>query len=150
MNFFPDISAIQQGIAQAMLRLLMNRIAFGLIILSVIVSPVGVAMSNGNDTASVLIAVVPYVIIASIILFLAGEIYLEKMSSPVWKKQSYLPGIYKTTAETSLRTWLNDFFWICEIKYAAGLIKPLRQAFRKFYNRIHGCLFVQIPENLDQ
>ncbi len=104
MNRLPLIGAIQQRIAQAMLRLLMNRIAFGLIILSVIVLPVGVAMSNGNDTASVLIAVVPYVMVASIVLFLAGEIYLEKMSAPSWKKQSYLPDIYKTTAETSLRT----------------------------------------------
>ena len=104
MNHLPLIGAIQQRVAQVMLRLLMNRIAFGLIILSVIVLPVGVAMSNGNDTASVLIAVVPYVIIASIVLFLAGEIYLEKMSAPSWKKQSYLPDIYKTTAETSLRT----------------------------------------------
>ena len=66
MNRLPLIGAIHQRIAQVMLRLLMNRIAFGLIILSVIVLPVGVAMSNGNDTASVLIAVVPYVIIASI------------------------------------------------------------------------------------
>ena len=103
-NRFPPISTVQQRIAQAMLGLLMNRIAFGLIILSVIVFPVGVAISNGNDTASVLIAVVPYVIIASIVLFLAGEVYLEKKSTPSWKKQSYLPDIYKTIAETSLRT----------------------------------------------
>lgn len=87
-----------------MLRLLMNRVAFGLIIISVIVLPVGVAMSNGTDTASVFIAVVPYVAIASIVLFLAGEIYLEKLSVPAWKNQSYLPEIYKTTAESSLRT----------------------------------------------
>ena len=111
MNRFLPIGAIQQRIAQAMLRLLMNRIAFGLIILSVIVFPVGVAMSNGNDTASVLIAVVPYVMIASIVLFLAGEIYLEKISAPSWKKQSYVPDIYKTTAETSLRTWLNNIYY---------------------------------------
>ena len=102
-NLLP-IGAIQQKIAKAMLRLLMNRIAFGLIILSVIIFPVGIAMSNGNDTASVLIAVVPYVAIASIVLFLAGEIYLEKLTAPAWKKQSYLPDIYKTTAESSLRT----------------------------------------------
>ena len=71
MNRLPLIGTIQQRVAQVMLRLLMNRIAFGLIILSVIVLPVGVAMSNGNDTASVLIAVVPYVIVASIVLFLS-------------------------------------------------------------------------------
>ena len=104
MKRLPRIDAIQRRIAQTMLLLLMNRFVFGLIILSVIVFPVGVAMSNGNDTASVLIAVVPYVIIASVVLFLAGEIYLEKMSAPSWKKQSYVPDIYKTTAETSLRT----------------------------------------------
>ena len=104
MKRLPRIDAIQRRIAQTMLLLLMNRFVFGLIILSVIVFPVGVAMSNGNDTASVLIAVVPYVIIASVVLFLAGEIYLEKLSAPAWKKQSYLPDLYKTTAETSLRT----------------------------------------------
>ena len=104
MNRLAPIITIQQSIAKAMLGLLMNRIAFGLIILSVIVLPVGVAMSNGTDIASVLIAVVPYVMIASIVLFLAGEVYLEKISTPSWKKQSYLPGIYKTIAETSLRT----------------------------------------------
>ena len=104
MKRFPLISETQQWIAKLMLRLLMNRVAFGLIILSVIIIPVGVAMSNGTDTASVLIAVVPYVVIASIVLFLAGEIYLEKLSAPAWRKQSYLPDIYKTTAETSLRT----------------------------------------------
>ena len=104
MKFLPPVNSIKQAIAKFMLRLLMNRFAFGLIILSVIVLPIGVAMSNRNDTASVLIAVVPYVAIASIVLFLAGEIYLEKLSAPAWKRQSYLPDIYKTTAESSLRT----------------------------------------------
>ena len=104
MKSTASVDAFQKGIAQVMLRLLVNRVAFGLIIISIIVFPVGVAMSNGNDTASVLIAVVPFVVIASIVLFLAGEIYLENLSSPVWKKQSYLPDIYKTTAQSTLRT----------------------------------------------